>query len=742
MSKKGETSQQGIALISSLIFLMVIVVLISISLLVSTSNNRLSGDSLRTYQAQLAADAGLQRVIAESWFNSYEASENEDVPDDYQITLEDFRKQLDDAGIIAGETQRGSYTFGDEVVYSEDLEGASYTATVRRVDVGDSYTLLRVDALGFIGEVSSPVALRRLSADMRIQLPQVDNKGFAILSNNSNCMFCHTQVASLETAYDKDGNAIHLTALTTPQQRQTALLDKQRVKMAFLENLLTDRLSDMQSLVAGTIYTRGTTNVVVQGGSLGAIPLKTIDKQTTSLLSSEAPKTLTELDTVNCSSTCTKRHALFYKNYALDNGADGDVPKTFPMLIADANNNRQIEHSEWQSAVSGSSGKLKGGNKKLLTTQNSGNSAFIPTSTTLKDTPTLASSESANGVAGNVILEGTAANPLIIEGDVYINGDVILNGTITGDGKIIARGNIYISGNITYACDDDSQDAAWQSSQSKNCTYNKPDTLPRLGVIAGKNILVGSYMTPATSTKGRPSDQLTRLNFDKTSSNDLATWFVDSGISLETPQTLSYTMVQMSLFNENEYRKAKTNASYIPRFYRLRDDGAIFRCGKGFSASKEDYCKNYAELTNLSASTNTTDISLLSRAAVISATPTNTWLGKDTQSSELAVRAAWVNNVESPRANKALQLDGLYYTPNSIFGNLPISSATQGKLTINGSLAASDIALLTPAGLTINHDERLAEMLETSPTNFVMQTLSNYRLLDADAVVDYGAMRE
>jgi septum formation inhibitor MinC len=738
---KRETSQRGIALVSSLIFLMVIVVLISISLLVSTSNNRLSGDSLRTYQAQLAADAGLQRVIAESWFTSYEASENKDAPDDYQITLEDFRKQLDEAGIIAGETQRGSYTFGADVVYSEDLEGASYSATVRRVDVGDSYTLLRVDSIGFIGEEASPVAVRRLSADMRIRLPQVDNKGFAVLSNNANCMFCHTQIASLETAYDKDGKAIALTALTTPQQRQTTLLDKQRVKMAFLENLLTDRPSNMQSLVTGTIYTRGTTNVAVQGGSLSSIPLKTIDKQTTSLLSSDAPKTLTELDMVNCSTSCTKRHALFYKNYALKDGADGDVPETFPMLIEDTNHNRLIEHSEWQNAVNGSSGTLKGGNKKVLATQAVGETELALASTTLKDAATLASSESTNGVAGNVILEGTSANPLVLAGDIYINGDVVLNGAITGDGRIIARGNIYISGNVTYACDDDSRDASWQSSQNKNCTYNKPDTLPRLGVVAGKNILVGSYMTPATSVKGRPSDQLTRLNFDKTSSDDLAKWFVDTGSSLKEPQPLSYTMVQMSLFNENEYRKAKTNTSYIPRFYRLRDDGAILRCGKGFSVSKEDYCKNYAELTNVSASTNPADSSILKRASIVSTTPTSAWLGKDAQSSELAVRAAWVNNVESTRSS-SLQLDGLYYTPNSIFGNLPTASATQGKIMINGSLAAADIALLAPAGLTINHDERLAEMLETSPTTFVMQTLSNYRLLDADAVVDYGAIKE
>ncbi len=745
MLQRAE-SQDGVALVSALIFLTVTVVLISIALLVSTSNNRLSGDTLRTYQAQLAAEAGLQRVIAESWFTAYEKSENEDVPDDYQVTLETFREHLDDAEIFAGKKKAGSYSFGDEVLYEENLEGASYSAMVRRVDVGDSYTLLRVDVVGLVGEETSPIAKRRLSADMRVQVPQQDSQGFAVLGNNANCLFCHTQISSLQTAYDEDNKLLELNLLLTPQQRKAALLDKERVKMALLETLLTDRSTEMQSFITGTIYSRGETNVAVSGGSLSAVPLKTIDKQSTSLLSGDAAKTLTELDTVNCSGTCKKRHALFYKNYPLADGVDGDVPETFPIIIADANDNRRIEHSEWRGAIAGesSSGTLKGGSKKILATKAVADSALQLASTSLKDITTLTSSESADGVQGHVMLEGTTTNPLVIEGTVYINGDVILHGAITGDGKIVARGNIYITSDVTYACDDDAKDFNWRSSRRIDCRYNNPDTLPRLGIMAGKNILIGAYMTPATSAsiKGKPSDQLTRLNFSKTSVDDLARWFVDSGQPLETPQRLSYTMAQMTLFNENEYRKAKTNPSYMPRFYTLRDGGAIFRCSAGFSSSKEKYCQSYNDLTSISESTDTSDIALLSRATVISSTPTNAWLGVDAQTSELAVRAQWVNGVEGSRPNRPLHLDGLYYTANAVFGNLPNLSNTKGQLVLNGSLAASDIALLAPSGLTINNDERLAEMLELNQSESVMQSISNYRLLETSAVVEYGAIRE
>lgn len=764
MAERRAELRRGVALVGALMFLAIIIVLVAIALQVATSSRRLSKDNIQTYQAQLAAEAGLQRVVAESWFKSYETSEHEDVPDDYQVTLQDFRTQLDEAGILAGTQSSSSYTFGDEMTYQEDLEGASYSASVRRVDVGDSYTLLRLDVSGSVGEGEVPIATRRISADMRVQVPQADTQGFAVLGNNANCLFCHTQVSSLEAAYSDKGILVNLFSLDTPKKREDALKNKQRTKLALLENLLTDRTKEMQSLITGTIYTRGPSNVTGQGSSLNAIPLQTIDKQSTSMLSSEAPKTLTDLDVVDCAGVCEKRHGLFYKNYPLRNAPDGDVPKTFPLLIEDTNNNRQLEHSEWRNAITKEDdpGDLKGGNKSIVTTRAVNDRDLEVTSATLKSVTTLASSESADGVRGNVILEGTATNPLVIQGTLYINGDVILRGAITGDGKIVARGNIYIAGDVTYACDNASQDFNWRASQRKTCAYNEPDKLPRLGIIAGKNILVGAYMTPATSAqiKNRPSDQLTRLNFSNTSPDDMARWFVDPGqwltdkdgkpltsvgINSETrPQALSYTMVQMAILNQNEYTKAKTNSSYHPRFYTLRDDGAVFLCGKGFSSSKEDYCQTYEDLGNLSesAKTNPSDKAILDRAVVVSATPTKSWLGADAQTSELAVRSQWVGSVEGSRAPAPLQLDGLYYSANGLFGNLPNLSNTQGKLLINGSLAAADIALLAPSGSMIHSDERLAEMLKLNQTDHVMQTISNYRLLDTGAVVDYGAIKE
>ncbi len=55
------------------------------------------------------------------------------------------------------------------------------------------------------------------------------------------------------------------------------------------------------------------------------------------------------------------------------------------------------------------------------------------------------------GEPGNLVLIGTTAQPIVLDGPVVVRGDVILKGVITGKGSIHAGGNIYIAGDLTYA---------------------------------------------------------------------------------------------------------------------------------------------------------------------------------------------------------------------------------------------------------------------------------------------------
>ncbi len=62
-----------------------------------------------------------------------------------------------------------------------------------------------------------------------------------------------------------------------------------------------------------------------------------------------------------------------------------------------------------------------------------------------------------NGVHGDdeaqsgIYLEGTAANPIEIDGRVVIRGDAIVKGYITGQGTLYVGGNLYIAGDVIYS---------------------------------------------------------------------------------------------------------------------------------------------------------------------------------------------------------------------------------------------------------------------------------------------------
>ncbi len=733
----GRGRGQGIALISGLIFLVITVVLVSIALMVSTSNRRLSGDNLRTIEAQMAADAGLERAIYEAWFKPN--LENGDLPQDFQLDLETFRAGLDDAGIAAGNTESATqFSFGPVVTFSDSFEHVAYSTTLRRVDVGEAYTLLRLDSVGTVGEV----ATRRITEDFRIGLPELDASQFALLSNQANCVFCHTQITSLEVGYDPEGNLLNLDNLTE-QQRATVFKNKSRIRVGVLEHLLSDRISEMQSLITGTLYSRGETNLFSSHSSLYSVPFNSIDGQKTGRLSAEEPKILSS--SANCGSGCSERLEQAYRNYPVQ-GPDGELPQTFPSIVKDTNGNRKIEHSQWQNTVSSDDalGRLKGGSKKRVDTTASGTTTLTADRTTglQNASATLSSLESANGVEGNVVLEGTDSSPLVIEGTLYVNGDVIIRGSVTGDGKIVARGNIYITGNTTYACDQDSRDFTWSSGVP--CNYALPDTLPRLGLMAGKNILLGNYMMPNLSSSSAPEDQLTRQAFAGVSPEDLAKWFVDAGQAITEDAALSYSMIQAALFNQEEYDKARDDEGYIPRFYRMREDSPVWLCNEGFSEDKNDYCKTYDELSNLSISTHSDDQDILSRASLLSLTPTNSWLTPESdlltpaQTSELSVRKAWVDAVETNGSQEDLHIDGVLFSNNAIFGLLPAASATAGKAMLNGSLIVADTAFLPTKGFRLHYDERLSELIDPSLVKTVIQTRSNYRLLKVGEQVDYS----
>lgn len=69
-----------------------------------------------------------------------------------------------------------------------------------------------------------------------------------------------------------------------------------------------------------------------------------------------------------------------------------------------------------------------------------------------KVTPSDQSAFTSTGsvIDGNLVLIGTADNPIKLTGDVFVKGDVVIKGVVEGQGAIYAGRNIYVTGDITY----------------------------------------------------------------------------------------------------------------------------------------------------------------------------------------------------------------------------------------------------------------------------------------------------
>ncbi len=97
-----------------------------------------------------------------------------------------------------------------------------------------------------------------------------------------------------------------------------------------------------------------------------------------------------------------------------------------------------------------------------------------------------------NGVHnGNLVIYGTAANPIEINGPVVITGDVVLGGVIRGQGTIYSGRNVHIVDDITYETPPtwpkDGTPPETVAEANKNADF--------LGVASRGSIVLGDYTT-------------------------------------------------------------------------------------------------------------------------------------------------------------------------------------------------------------------------------------------------------
>ena len=97
------------------------------------------------------------------------------------------------------------------------------------------------------------------------------------------------------------------------------------------------------------------------------------------------------------------------------------------------------------------------------------------------------SGDAALADRGALVLIGTQANPIVIDGPVVVDSDVIIKGYVKGQGTIYSGRNVHIIGDVKYVnppvwSHPDSDDAAVEAANAKK---------DMLGLVAKGNIVIG-----------------------------------------------------------------------------------------------------------------------------------------------------------------------------------------------------------------------------------------------------------
>ena len=90
---------------------------------------------------------------------------------------------------------------------------------------------------------------------------------------------------------------------------------------------------------------------------------------------------------------------------------------------------------------------------------------------------------------GCMVLIGTAAEPIVMNGPVVVEGDAVLKGIVTGQGIIYSGRNTHIIGNVTYQ-----NGPTWPKPDTNPATTDATnDTRDFLGLATRGNVILGDY---------------------------------------------------------------------------------------------------------------------------------------------------------------------------------------------------------------------------------------------------------
>lgn len=629
---------------------------------------------------------------------------------------------------------------------------------LRRDETGATRLFVTVQATTRRGQgLATPALARSVQLVYTVEPAPFEGFDYGILANNVNCVFCHTVVDSAERVWNTDSadyNTFH------------------KVKVGALESLMLRSDGrpafgdwDSDTRIAGSLYIRG--HATNQNG----VPISNWAAQSSKPCVFDPNGNIVQNEDgtaqwTNFSPAGTPLEAgeNLYLNYPSNYSdmVDGNLPTEFPPPFRDDGGidpvshaptttgagNRRVDPSEFYAQAREAEGTISSG---VITVAN----AADPIDTNEEYTAAFHTGNQAtlgSNTTGHVILSGTRENPIVLDGTVAIDGDLILNGYVKGSGTLLVSGNVYVPSDLQYL---DGQvvlpgDDPAHPTGSRTFGVAQDGTRNVLGLACGGNVLIGDYLMPSPSL-APGADEIVTGNPD-------SPW--------------NFPLAEVSLFNRGEWARTQpmlpgpgddvrdpstwtvTNptydADYVPRYYQFGpgDMVPIYNLGNiYFDASTNTWIGdaevplgwNPDQITMVDPNDTTNPILYdpatgEPRAALLTLTPRDGWI-----TDELQERAIEEFKAEHP-TNTPVQIDGLLYTNNAIFGIVPRVSPMKGRLEVNGSLICPDLGLLAPGkrasagtpasslvpgspyqvGLRVNYDKRTKQMLNVDNPNQVV----------------------
>jgi len=755
-----------------------LIVLGAATLVITHVNTAKTGTDRSVDQVALdeAAKAGLDAGIAQFWGAFFEQLDPADTP-----SLRNYRTYLD---TIIADNPDGEIAPIDVPGLATPLNMEAGMAEVQRVTVD------RVDdptgtTLTFRALASLNGSQRAAAQTVRVGGSLFEGFEFAVLANNINCILCHADFRNALLEWnnnpatrptgDADGNGV--------EDWIDNLDSFERIKIASLESLMV-RPSEADSKVAGSVFTGG--SLYDQNGN----PLSSLDSTTfkgwgfthdeanpnhNGKILQDGSGNMSQTNLTVATETDGELDP--WANLYMGDQIEGLVPDKFPAPYqddgggtADASNpdieNRLVDDSEFSVTMDSTNGTITGGIMYGVPEGSSYTGTALPTSGNLG---------SIDGTYdGNLILVGTAANPIIIDGPVSINGDLVLKGVVRGRGQLMTRRNVYVMGDVTY--DDNATLGPNGKPFGVHIAADGTTTENLLGVVAGGSILMGDYLTVrgknsttdtskypntsysidtrATTKTGTMNGQTMRYGYFDPGVIDAGEYQANMTLANGTVvprdgQQVSFTTSELMLFNKLELEKTlekrMAGEDYRARFYGLREsqpgnvymydhtDEHTVRYDEGGNGKRVKKLTDWVNsLTEANSDYTNTEITMMKDILADSVThymnPDSNWIGENT------LRKGWYDDEMSRTSKSPWKFDGLLYSNNAIFAqtksNNRHKSNTYGEMILKGGIVAPDLGMLVAGGLDLLYDARVKDLLNIEDTSDVRLTRRIFRYVN------------